>query len=173
MLSDFLFAFMLLRFYFVVRTLMNLNLFSELTSKRICGKHHVTPGPSFCLKALIAERPGITVLLTAVISVMWLSYLIRIFERIAYQSQGQRVFDSYFTSIWNVMITMTTVGYGDTFSISIFGRIISMLNAIWGAFIISLLVASIGTVFALTPEQKLAIEEIKAKETKKKTTKKK
>ncbi len=41
MLGDFLFAFMLLRFYFLVRTLLNLNLFSELTSKRICGKHHV------------------------------------------------------------------------------------------------------------------------------------
>jgi len=41
MIGDFLFAFMLLRFYFLVRTLMNLNLYSELTSKRICGKYHI------------------------------------------------------------------------------------------------------------------------------------
>jgi len=88
MLGDFLFAFMLLRFYFLVRTLMNLNLYSELTSKRICGKHQITSGVSFSLKALIKERPGITVLLTALISIMWLSYLLRIFERIAYESQG-------------------------------------------------------------------------------------
>jgi hypothetical protein len=36
MLGDFMFAIMLLRFYFLFRTLLNLNLFAELTSKRIC-----------------------------------------------------------------------------------------------------------------------------------------
>jgi len=102
------------------------------------------------MKALLRERPGITVFLTAVISIMWLAYLLRVFERIAYESSGQKVFDSYFTSIWNVVITMTTVGYGDITSISVFGRLISMLNAIWGAFIISLLVASIGKIFELS-----------------------
>lgn len=81
MLGDFLFAWMLLRFYFVVRALMNLNLFSELSSKRICGKYQVKAGTAFCLKALISERPGSTVFLLTVISILWLSYLLRIFER--------------------------------------------------------------------------------------------
>lgn len=81
MWSDFLFAFMLLRVYFLVRTLMNLNLYSELSSKRICGKHQVSPGNSFCLRALVAERPGSTVAIIALISILWLSYLLRIFER--------------------------------------------------------------------------------------------
>lgn len=84
MLGDFLFAFMLFRLYFLVRTLLNLNLFSELTSKRICGKHQTASGLRFCIKALIEERPGLTMMLGAVISIMWLSYLLRIFERIAY-----------------------------------------------------------------------------------------
>lgn len=84
MLGDFLFAFMLLRFYFIVRALLNLNLYAELTSKRICGLHHVEPGTAFSLKALFQERPGITVFLTAVISIMWLAYLLRLFERIAF-----------------------------------------------------------------------------------------
>ena len=101
------------------------------------------------MKALIKERPGITVFLTAVLSIMWLAYLLRVFERVAYVEQGQKVFDSYFTSIWNVVITMTTVGYGDIASVSVFGRLISMVNAVWGTFIISLLVASIGRIFEL------------------------
>jgi voltage-gated potassium channel len=92
---------------------------------------------------------------------MWLAYLLRVFERIAYNNSGQKVFDSYFTSIWNVVITMTTVGYGDIASISVFGRLISMINAIWGAFIISMLVASIGKIFTPTDNQAKAIEEIK------------
>jgi hypothetical protein len=81
MLSDFLLAFMMLRFFFLARTLLNLNLFSELTSKRICGDHNVKPGPGFSFKALIIKRPTSSVLITSVISIMWLSYLLRIFER--------------------------------------------------------------------------------------------
>jgi hypothetical protein len=78
------------------------------------------------------------------------------------------VFDSYFSSVWNVIITMTTVGYGDIAAISDYGRVISILNALWGAFIISLLVASIGRIFELNDGQARAIQEIKEKEKKKK-----
>lgn len=55
---------------------------------------------------------------------------------------------------------MTTVGYGDVYAVSPFGRIISIINALWGAFIISLLVASIGKIFELSDNQKKAIVEI-------------
>ena len=81
--------------------------------------------------------------------------------RIAYESQEVKVFDSYFTSIWCVIITMTTVGYGDVFSISVFGRLISILNALWGAFIISCLVASMTGIIALSDKEKKVIAEIK------------
>lgn len=60
------------------------------------------------------------------------------------------MFDSYITAIWCVIITMTTVGYGDVYAVSPFGRMISIINALWGAFVISLLVSSIGRVFDLS-----------------------
>ena len=59
------------------------------------------------------------------------------------------LFDDYTTAIWCVVITMTTVGYGDVYAISPFGRMISVMNAIWGAFVISLMVASINNIFQL------------------------
>ena len=71
------------------------------------------------------------------------------YSRIAYESQGVMVFDSYITSVWCVIITMTTVGYGDVYAISIYGRIVSTLNAIWGTFIISLLVAAMSRIFQI------------------------
>lgn len=60
------------------------------------------------------------------------------------------MFDDFTTSIWCVVITMTTVGYGDVAAVSPFGRIVSVVNALWGAFIISLLVASIGKIFEMS-----------------------
>ena len=70
------------------------------------------------------------------------------------------MFDSYLTAIWCVVITMTTVGYGDVFAVSPFGRCISIINALWGAFIISMLYASIGKIFELSDNQKKAVAEI-------------
>jgi hypothetical protein len=55
---------------------------------------------------------------------------------------------------------MTTVGYGDVFAVSPFGRVISIINALWGAFIISLLVGSISGIFNLSDNQKKAVAEI-------------
>jgi hypothetical protein len=55
---------------------------------------------------------------------------------------------------------MTTVGYGDVAAVSPFGRLISIINALWGAFTISLLVASINNIFVLSHGQKLAVAEI-------------
>jgi hypothetical protein len=153
---------MFFRVYFLIRTIMNFCAYSELYSKRVCKKYGFESNTSFCLKALIKKSPGGTILVITVISIMWLSYVLRIFERykpiikiyflfyrVYYNAYNQILFDDYTTSIWCVVITMTTVGYGDVAAISPFGRIVSIINALWGAFIISLLVASINNIFEL------------------------
>ena len=88
LLSDFLFAFMFLRFYFVLRTIMNFSIYSDLNSQRICKNNGFESNTAFCLKANIRKNPSMTIVFTAVFSVMWLSYLLRIFEKVYYQSQG-------------------------------------------------------------------------------------
>lgn len=55
---------------------------------------------------------------------------------------------------------MTTVGYGDVYAVSPFGRLISIINALWGTFVISLLVGVIQRIFELSENQKKAIAEI-------------
>lgn len=79
--SDFFFAGMCMRVYFLVRTMMNFSVYAELYSKRICVKYGFEQDTSFCLKALITKNTGKTVLYVCVISVMWFAYVLRIFER--------------------------------------------------------------------------------------------
>ena len=102
--------------------------------------------------------------MTWVISLATLAYVLRLLEREYFRQLepdfSNILFDSYLTSVWCVIITMTTVGYGDVFAVSNFGRFISILNALWGAFIISLLVSSIGIIFELNDNQKRAISQI-------------
>ena len=55
-----------------------------------------------------------------------------------------------------VIVTMTTVGFGDYVPYTTIGKIVTMITALWGAFIISLLIVSVNTIFTLSPKQKVA-----------------
>jgi hypothetical protein len=42
---------------------------------------------------------------------------------------------------------MATVGYGDIAPVTLFGRLVAIAAAIWGTFLISLLILSVGNIF--------------------------
>ena len=47
--------------------------------------------------------------------------------------------------MWCVIVTMTTVGYGDFYPVTHLGRIVGVIASLWGAFIISLLMVTLST----------------------------
>jgi len=51
---------------------------------------------------------------------------------------------------------MTTVGFGDVAPSSTFGRIIVMFAALWGTFLISILILSVGNIFKLSKNEQQA-----------------
>ena len=69
--------------------------------------------------------------------------------------------DNYFNALWLIVITITTVGYGDVSPCTNPGRLIAMISALWGAFLISLLVLTVGNVFELKHQQQMALRHIR------------
>ena len=69
--------------------------------------------------------------------------------------------DSYFNALWLIVITLTTVGYGDISPCTFPGRIVAMISALWGAFLISLLVVTVSSIFDLNNNQKMALRHIR------------
>lgn len=63
------------------------------------------------------------------------------FERPLGDASGQ--YYTYENSFWNVVVTMTTVGYGDFYPKTIFGRSVGVILCLWGSWIVSLFVVSI------------------------------
>lgn len=69
-------------------------------------------------------------------------------------------FDDYFTAIWETLITLTTVGYGDIPMVTILGRLTCMATALWGSFIMSLLVLMLSSIFELDINEVMALRHI-------------
>ena len=57
--------------------------------------------------------------------------------------------DNYLNSAWCVIITMTTVGYGEVVPATLFGRLTAVVAALWGTFLVSILILSVGNIFKL------------------------
>jgi hypothetical protein len=55
----------------------------------------------------------------------------------------------FFNSIYLILMTLATVGCGDISAHTIAGKVIVMFCAIWGAFMISLVVLTVGNYFRL------------------------
>jgi hypothetical protein len=55
--------------------------------------------------------------------------------------------------MWNVLITMTTVGYGDVYAMSHCGRFVAVVAAFWGVFLLSLFILSLTSMFSFNPSE--------------------
>mmetsp|Transcript_6468 Transcript_6468/g.581 ORF Transcript_6468/g.581 Transcript_6468/m.581 type:complete len:81 (+) Transcript_6468:427-669(+) len=64
-------------------------------------------------------------------------------------------FGYYWNCFWCIIITMTTVGYGDYYPATMPGRIVIFITSIWGVFLVSMMVV------ALTNTLKMDISESK------------
>jgi hypothetical protein len=77
-----------------------------------------------------------------------------------YRNLGLVDFNSYFQSVWVIVITICTVGFGDLVPFSSIGRIIIIITSFWGAFIISLVIIVCANLFNLSRNQRKAMHHL-------------
>lgn len=85
------------------------------------------------------------------ISVAIYGFLLRVFEMPLSVVSGQDY--SYENSFWNVIVTMTTVGYGDFFPKTTCGRIVGVFICLWGVVVVSIFVVTITNMLAFDPTE--------------------
>ena len=79
-------------------------------------------------------------------SLIQMSYCLRMFERQLAVQSGQD-FGLLTNSIWNVFITMTTVGYGDRFPTTTEGRAVAFALMLVGISLMGVITASVAAWF--------------------------
>lgn len=133
---------MLARLYHPIRLFSTLSDFRSCRAQRICQMNGCRSGTFFAVKCLIRDKPKEVIFYMLAIGIFTGSFCFRIFERPLTPYSGFE-FGDYGSCMWCVIITMTTVGYGDMYPTSIPGRFCGFVVCIWGVLVVSMMVVAV------------------------------
>ena len=127
------------RLYHLISLVCSLSKFRSGRAQRVCKMNGSVAGKWFAARCLMEDSPACMLACVFFGSIMLAAWLVRIFERPAFPFTGMD-FSSYNNALWQVLITMTTVGYGDFYPVTHPGRIVTILVCGWGVVLMSLVI---------------------------------
>lgn len=144
-LDDFLIAFMLFRSFYILRFFLSISYYKSPRSQSICKLFGESNSFLFSFKSLFNNNPFKFILLYFVCSVLYYGYCIRIFERVLCDVNRNKNnpqdflnFTPFENSIWCIIITMLTVGYGDYYPKTVLGKLFAVFSIFTGVTLVSL-----------------------------------
>ena len=109
----------------------------------------------FQMKCLMQQIPIPLIFTAFMITSLSLGFAVRIMERPYYESEsgslyqnkgaGYQDYNFLFNGWWLIVVTMTTVGFGDFYAVTYFGRTVSVLACFMGIFLVSLMVVTLSS----------------------------
>ena len=132
--------------------------YSNQVSLRQCEKFGVAPGVGFSFKCYLNEMPMFMVIVFLLIPCVFIfGSAAKVFERPMHRDGND--YDYLPNSMWNVFITMSTVGYGDQFPVTLCGRITLALSAFSGGIVLSMTFVAIGSYLNLSNDEMTVLDE--------------
>lgn len=157
--AELAFVTMAMRFYFIVKFVLNSSSYRDMFSSYFCNKYNTRAGFRFALKSLVAKHEYKVVFFIIIPSLLLLAEVLRVFER-PYSDISKINFDSYQNAIWCLITTMSTIGYGDFYPETNGGRFICLISTFWGGFSLSWIIIFISSWVYLSPEEEMTLEKI-------------
>ena len=121
--NDLLLAACFLRIYLLIRCIVTNSFYMSTRAQRVCQMNGCYASYMFSIKCLMKEKAYQVLTTNLILSMFYFGYLIRIFDQVL-SSASAKNFRPISNPVWQTIITMTTVGYGDFFSLSTESRII-------------------------------------------------
>src|SRR3990167_3558633 len=158
--------FSLMKLYIIMRLFQNYSQWTSGQAIRICRMNGFTPDFAFAFKCVNRSNPARFVLFGLSSSVIIFGFCVQNFERQLGQNSGAVVkfADSFWNSMWCMILTMTTVGYGEIFPITVWGRLFTIAATIWGSFMVSMIIVTLTGSVQFTSEEEAAYTEICTKD---------
>jgi len=161
------------KMYIALRAYSYFSRWTTDVAKSICNKHNVRMGLHFTLKAELKKRPMVVLSIMMIFSLGICSYSMRTFEygvvsNTEYSNtagfkgaSGNDDLSTILNCMWLVIVTMTTVGYGDYYPRSHLGRFVGVISCIIGMLLVSLMVVALTSLLDFSNEEKKAYSLIK------------
>ena len=146
-------CFMMFRFYFVFRLFTQFTKWRDEHSQRCCEVEGIEADTIFALKSLLIEKPYTVLAICFIFSSTLLGLTVRLLELPYYEDEtteqitvdmdGYQDYNFIWNGIWLIVVTMTTVGFGDYFPKTHLGRFVIIIASFWGVFLVSLMVVTL------------------------------
>lgn len=141
-LSEVLYCFMYLRFFWILRAPVFYSKYQNLVTRSFDYDFRYKPNLRFLVKCLLFDHP-ITFLSTiSVLSLCIFSLTYRVFERPA-DELSHFYYRNPLNALWFMVENMTTLGYGDFYPITYPGRIICVISYCAGAVLFFFMIIAI------------------------------
>lgn len=173
-LDAILFSCNLTKAYLFLRVYEHLSKWTSDQSIELCKKYKTNADIGFLIKSELKYRPYTMISVCITVILVILGFAVRSYERTYSfnREEGSFDYDGYVNVFWLMIVTMTTVGYGDGYPSTHPGRLLSFIACIFGTVLVSLMVVSLTNTTELSQGQQKVYNEL-LKEVSKKEAKKK
>ena len=152
-LNMFLYFLSTIRLYYILKVIKNVNLFSTPRSKKILKFYDRHSRPiTFLIKSNLEFRGFTTLVFIGACCLIYFSLLLKVLEY--FKKDKNNPFNYIPNSIWYLLITMGTIGYGDITPKTVIGRIIGVIVCVIGVVVLSLIVVTL-TIFTYLDSDEL------------------
>lgn len=134
---------MILRIYLSLRLFAHYTKWRSPLSMKYCEMEGCEANTVFAMKAFLKESPYFALLIAFIVSALILGIPVKNFEQPLHELNGFALNFTLWNSVWCIVITMTTVGFGDFFCRSHMGRFACVISIFWGIFLTSMMVVTL------------------------------
>ena len=140
-LSSLLSALSTFRLIYFFQLINSFSIYDSSLSEKILDKFYLSPNIIFTMKSYQKSNPFISLIILFLIALVSFALSIRIFEMHYWETYKIITQDWSFlwNSLWCIFVSMTTVGYGDFYPRTHFGRIIIIFSCAVGIYFISMM----------------------------------
>src|SRR3990167_8987340 len=144
---------MILRIYLSLRLYAHYTKWRSPLAMKYCEMEGCEANTVFAMKAFLKESPYFALLIAFIVSALILGIPVKNFEQPLHELNGFALNFTLWNSIWCIVITMTTVGFGDFFCRSHMGRFACVISIFWGIFLTSMMVVTLTNSMSLDAKE--------------------